>query len=129
MKISCFSAIITKKWGDIMLKKYNLKLYQNSKLIQEDIIKAITNNNKISFIHKDVKNTIDNDTYIRENKEYKFLIDLINKKSSYLLKNNNILYDIEVYASSIEKNEKKIIIKYNIETIEQSIKIILERCE
>ena len=112
-----------------MIKKYKIQLLHKDELIEEDTINIIKNNNKISFIHKDVKNIINNNSYTRENKEYRFNIDCNNNKSLYLLKEKNIEYDIKVYDSYIEINDNRITIFYHIETNEKPIKIILERCD
>ena len=112
-----------------MIKKYKIKLLYKDELIEEETINIIKNDNNISFIHKDVKNIINNNTYTRENNEYKFLIDIDNKKSVYLLKEKNVEYDIKVFDSYIEKKDDKITIFYHIESNDKPIKIILERCD
>ncbi len=112
-----------------MIKKYKIQLLHKNDLLEEETINIIKNNNNISFIHKDVKNIISNNTYTRENKEYRFQIDFNKNKSLYLLKEKNIEYEIKVYDSHIDINNDKITIFYHIETNEKPIKIILERCD
>lgn len=112
-----------------MIKKYKIQLLHKDDLIEEEIINIIKNNNNISFIHKDVKNIINNNTYTRENDEYRFHIDFTNNRSLYLLKEKNIAYDIKVHDSYIEMNDDRVILYYHIETNEKPIKIILERCD
>ena len=112
-----------------MLRKYNIKLYHNEELIEQNIINIIDNKKQKTFILNDIKNTINNNIFIRESNDYKFILNIEDNISTYLLKEQNILYDIKVNKSSISYKDNKIEIIYNIETNDKDIKIILERCE
>ena len=132
MKISCFYLDICYNLiekGITMIKNCNIKLYHNDKLIENNIINIIENNNKISFLLNDIKNIIDKNTFIRENNEYRFILNIEDKECSYLLKEKNTLYDIKVNKSSIKQKDNIIEILYNIETNDEDIKLIIERCE
>ena len=107
-----------------MIKKYNIYLYKDNKLEKSyKNIKGINKEKKISLILDEIKTIIKENELIRENNEFKFNIDLIAKTSNYLLKQTNIIYDIEVIDSNIIRKEKEIIIKYRIETNEEEIQI------
>ena len=107
-----------------MIKKYNIYLYKDNKLEKSyKNIKGINKEKKISLILDEIKTIIKENELIRENDEFKFNIDLIAKTSNYLLKQTNIIYDIEVIDSNIIRKEKEIIIKYRIETNEEEIQI------
>ena len=112
-----------------MTTKYNIRIYNNDILNKEYLNINSMKNNKITFKLDNIKTIINNNILIRENEEFKFEIDLLNKKATYLLKEKNYLYDIEVKKSYIQYDNNKIIIIYNIETNEEEIKIVLERCE
>ncbi len=107
-----------------MIKKYNIYLYKDNKLEKSyKNIKGINKEKEISLILDEIKTIIKENELIRENNEFKFNIDLIAKTSNYLLKQTNIIYDIEVIDANIIKKEKEIIIKYRIETNEEEIQI------
>ena len=107
-----------------MIKKYNIYLYKDNKLEKSyKNIKGIHKEKAISLILDEIKTIIKENEVIRENDEFKFNIDLIAKTSNYLLKQTNIIYDIEVIDSNIIRKEKEIIIKYRIETNEEEIQI------
>ncbi len=107
-----------------MIKKYNIYLYKDNELEKSyKNIKGINKEKEISLILDEIKTIIKENELIRENDEFKFNIDLIAKTSNYLLKQTNIIYDIEVIDSNIIRKEKEIIIKYRIETNEEEIQI------
>lgn len=107
-----------------MIKKYNIKLYKNKKLDKNyNNIKGIHNKNSITLILDEIKTIIREKQLIRENDEFKFILDINKKESNYLLKKHNLKYDIKVIEANIERKEKEIIIKYQIETNEELITI------
>lgn len=109
-----------------MKKTINIKLYKDNELTQE--YKNINSiyNETISFNIDNTHTKITNTNFIRENDEYIFNIDLIQKEAYYILKEKNIKLDIEVYESSINRKEEIIEIIYKIETEEPVTKILIE---
>ena len=110
-----------------MIKRYNIRLYNEDKLDKEYLnIKCIYNNNNISFILDGIKTIITENELIRENEEYKFYLNFHDKKSEYYLKTHKLKYNINVEHTSRKINKKEIIIKYKIEYNEELITIIIE---
>ncbi len=111
-----------------MIKKYNFFIYKNNIVVEEyRDIKGISNNNSIVLNINKIKTTLKDKIFIRENNEFKFELDILNKKSLYILKEHNLKYDIKVRKSTIKEQKNKIIIEYDIETNEDLIKIEIER--
>lgn len=83
--------------------------------------KGIKNNNKISYIQDDISHKIIIEqhkiTLIRENNEFKSIIDFIPNiinKSYYLLKENNINLYINIKTNKMNINNNQITIEYEI---------------
>ena len=107
-----------------MIKRYDINLYKNNKIDKTyNNIKGISNNNNITIILDEVKTIIREKELIRENDEFKFILDFDKKTSNYLLKSHNLNYDIKVLESNIERKEKEITINYVIESNEELITI------
>lgn len=107
-----------------MKKMITLTLYKKDRLIKKyDKVKSILMNDNISFIIEDIKTTIKKDKFIRENKEYKFELDITKKEATYYLKESNILFDIEVEEIMYIKKINSIILKYKLSSDEESTKI------
>lgn len=110
-----------------MKKIINITLYKNTRLeLEAKEIAAFCGDNKYTFFIDDVKTELSNSVFIRENKEYLFELDIKNKKCTYLLKPNNLTFDIDVEKISYEKNGNEIRLTYKITSDEEEIKIILE---
>ncbi len=109
----------------------DLKLYKNDQLIKEyKEIKALEKEDTILFFIEDVKTSVSKKEFIRENKEYQFKIDFRTNTCTYLLKENNTLFDINVEKkTSYKKDQNKITIIYKIETEEELIRVEIERKE
>lgn len=109
-----------------MKKQITLRLYKNNKLENEyQNIKCLYNNSYI-FVIDMVKTTIDETKFIRENDEFKFYLDIKNKQATYLLKEQNMLFDIEVEKISYKNENDIIILEYRISSDESNIKIKIE---
>ena len=63
---------------------------------------------------------------IRETEEYLFELDIKNNKCTYLLKPNNITFDIDVEKISYEKEKNEIRLIYKITSDEEVIELVLE---
>lgn len=110
-----------------MIKNINVSLYKNNRReMNYNNIKAIHRDNSYSFIMDEIKMFINNDLLTRENNEFKFRLDIANKTASYLLKEKNMLFDIEVEKVIITNEDNKIILEYKISSDEEEFKIIIE---
>lgn len=112
-------------------KKIQISLKNNNEITKSDLSALIIDNN-IKYIDNDiiVNININNDIIImkRENNEYQLILEFKNKKKttgSYLLKNNNIQFDLEILTNNLIIKDKFISIIYEInnEVKEYELKI------
>ncbi len=79
---------------------------------------------QLQFLDADFKNTINYDvdkfTFIRENSEYKFVLDFITKVA-YLDLKKYTKVDIKVISAEFEISNNKIMIEYRLESDEDSL--------
>jgi len=109
-----------------MKKKITVNLYKNNKLeLSYKNINVLINNETYTFINEGIKMTLTDEVFIRENKEFKFVLDIKNKKSTYLLKEKNIVLDINVEKLYFKKGKESIIVEYKLESNEENIKMEL----
>ncbi len=109
-----------------MKKLISLNLYKDNKLeTSYNKINAIYQNNTYTFIIDEVKTSISNNLFIRENNEFKFTLDILNKESTYLLKNNNMLFDVDIINLSSKNENNNIILEYRLSSNENDMKIEL----
>ena len=91
-----------------MKKNITLNLFKERRLEQEyKGIKAILKDSEYIFSLDAVKTVISPTRFTRENEEYKFCLDIQESKGSYLLKDKNISFDIEVEKIMYKKEKKK----------------------
>ena len=110
-----------------MRKNINVSLYKNNRReINYNNINAISKEDSYSFIMDKIKMFISDDLLTRENEEFEFRLDMKNKTASYLLKEKNMLFDIEVEKINIQKDNNTIIIEYKISSDEEEFKIKIE---
>ncbi len=110
-----------------MKKLLNLRLYKAKKIENEYLnIKALYNNNTYTFKIDGIKTIISDKIFTRENNEFKFTLDLINKEGLYLLKESDILFDIDVLKLSFKFTERNIILEYRLSSDEDDIKVEIE---
>ena len=98
--------------------KIKVCLIKGEDIILENTVNGSNINNIISFKLEDIVNTIDlnREIFIRENDEYKFFLDFLNKSCILTLKKENYSLDINVDKCSFEVFNNKIIINYFIDT-------------
>lgn len=107
-----------------MKKIITLNLYKERRLEQKyDNVKAIVNNNAYLFKIDNIKTSLNDDFFIREDNNFKFKLDIKNKKATYLLKENNMLFDIDVLNISYKNNKNNIELKYKLSSDEENFKI------
>ncbi len=108
------------------MKKATLCLFKNDELLKKyEDINVISNDNRHSLIIDNVKTIISKENIVRENNEYRFDMDIIKKKATYLLKEKNTLFDIEVEELNYIDDKTKTIIEYKISSDEEKTRIEL----
>ena len=111
-----------------MSGKLNLKLYGNNTIIfNAENVNYIFDNSELNFsINNEkynIKTSLNNNIFIKENDESIFTLDISNKECNYLLKEINKSFDINVLDSLfIEENN---LIKIAEENKEKLAKITL----
>ncbi len=108
--------------------KIKVCLIKGEDKVLESIVLGNIIDNIISFKIEDMLNTIDinKEFFIRENDEYKFFLDFLNKSCILTLKKENYSLDINVDKCNFEVFDNKIIIDYYIETDECNNNLIIE---
>ncbi len=110
-----------------MKKLLNLRLYKAKKIENEYLnIKSLYTNDTYTFKIDGVKTSINKKMFIRENNEFKFSLNLITKEGLYLLKENDMLFDIEVLKLSSKFTDNNIILEYRLSSDEDIIKIEID---
>lgn len=113
-----------------MKKIINISLYKNKRLeLEENNIAALYNDKKYTFIMNDVKTSISQDYFTRETQEYLFTLDIQNKKCSYLLKEKNMTFDIEVEKAIYERRRRTTKLVYKISSDEEEFEVKIEELE
>ena len=110
------------------LKEFDVIFYKNNEEIYKDTHKnSLDEENRISFSLLDYDTTIDlnEETFLRENDEYIFYLDIKNKKCKIELKKESITFDVLVEECNMEVLGTKIVIEYFIETDEARNKIVI----
>lgn len=109
-----------------MKKLINFNLYKERRLEKEyTCIKAIVNNDSYLFKLDDVKTTLNSEYFTRENDEFKFTLNIKEKEATYLLKEQNMLFDIDVEKISFKCEKNNIILEYKLSSDEDNFKIEL----
>lgn len=107
-----------------MVVNMNLKLYKSNKIeLEYSNIKALNKEESISFIIDNIKTTLNNDFFIRENNEFKFVLDIKNKSCIYIFKEKGMTFDIAVENLYFKRRFNYICLIYKIETDEEELKI------
>ena len=114
--------------GCNMKKNMHIKLVNDNNIILEEDLIYLSNNNTITFFIDNIKNTINlnEQLFIRENEEYTFTLDILNKKSTLLLKKENYLLHLKVDYAILLTNQNNYEISYHLESQENDTLIILE---
>lgn len=107
-----------------MKKLINLNLFKERRLekVYKDI-KAIEKDNEYIFSLDGTKTILSPTRFIRESNEYKFTLDIKEKKCLYYLKVQNMSFDIEVEKVMYKKDKNNIILEYKISSDEEKFKI------
>ncbi len=107
-----------------MKKLITLNLYKERRLQEEyKGIKAIEKDGEYIFSLDGVKTIIGSTRFIRENDDYKFTLDIEERKCLYFLKSQNMSFDIEVEKLMYKNENNIIILEYKISSDEEEFKI------
>ncbi len=110
-----------------MQKVITLNLYKEKRLLESfKDINSIFSNNTYTFFIDGIKTTLSDKIFIRENNEYKFILDINKKEAIYNLKEINKLFNIEVTFLNLKKENKNLTLEYKLSSEEQKIKIELK---
>lgn len=110
-------------------KSFTCLFYKNNEEVYKDTFaNNLNSDRKIVFNMLDYETVIDIEekTFLRENKEYIFFLDLKNKSCKVELKQEGITFDVSVEEGNMEVLNDKIIIEYFIETDEARNKIVIK---
>ena len=104
-----------------------LTLKKEDETILEEQIKGIINGQVITFIHDEMKHQIDleKQTFLRENDDYSFFLDIMQKKCEITLKKEHNILQVNVKYAIILQNKNEIEISYSIETQEEMMHLKL----
>ena len=111
------------------LKEFDVIFYKNNEEIYKDTHRnSLNEENKISFSLLGYETAIDlmEETFLRENNEYIFYLDIKNKKCKIELKKEELSFDVLVEECSMEVKDNKIVLEYFIETDEVRNKIVIK---
>ncbi len=107
-----------------MKKIITLNLFKADRLENEyKDIKTIEKDSEYIFSLDGVKTVLGPTRFTRETEEYKFCLDIKERKSSYLLKEKNMSFDIDVEKVVYKKEKNTIILEYKISSDEETFKI------
>lgn len=117
----------------------NLKLIKDKEIIIDEknlnCTKEINDNNEktLQFNMHSVDNIIkiskEKIIYIRENEEFRFELNSIEKNATYLLKEQDLLLDIKVEKINYEIEENKMTFIYQLESDESVNKVEITKGE
>ncbi len=102
-----------------MKYRLNISLKNGKKeVIREVNIPGTMENDILSFQIKDMNHTLDfnTKTFLRENDDYAFLLDIENQKSQILLKKEQYTLQVLVEYANLLTNKNEIQLSYFIET-------------
>jgi len=107
-----------------MKKIITLNLFKERRLEQEyKGIKAIEKDCEYIFSLDGIKTILSPSRFSRETEEYKFNLDIKERKATYLLKEKNMSFDIDVEKVEYKTEKNIIILEYKISSDEESFKI------
>ncbi len=110
-------------------KRFSCIFYKNNEEIyKETFNNKLKSDKKLQFNMLEYATTIDLEekSFLRENKEYIFFLNLKNKSCKVELKTEQIAIDVLVEEANMEVLNDKIVIEYFIETDEARNKIVIK---
>lgn len=110
------------------MSNLSLKLSKDeNEILKIDNLSYRIKKNDILFTHDKITYNVRisniNALFVRESDEFKFVLDILNKKCFYKLKETDTLLEIKVLQSKSKINGNNFIIEYELETKEGHNKI------
>lgn len=107
-----------------MKKLITINLLKESRLEKKyEQIKAIYQNNSYLFKIDNIKTILNKKIFTREDNNYKFVLDIENKQATYFLKENNLLFDIDVEKVIYKEENNSIILEYKLASNDEIIRV------
>lgn len=116
----------------MQFKKFSLTFIKNEEKILEEAYKNLDSVNNIlrfNMLDYDTIIDLDNQIFSRENEEFKFILDILNKNCTILLKKEDMTLDINVDFCELKVLHNKITLEYIIESDDAKNKIIITKVE
>ena len=98
----------------------NIKLYKNDDLVFEK--RGVLLEDK--YVFENIFYDYGNNILVRENDDFKYLLDFKNKIASVELKAHNYSLDLKINTISMDLNDTKHIITYSIESEDNAVNIL-----
>ena len=109
-----------------MKKIITLKLFKENRLETEyKDIKSIKKDSEYILSLDGIKTVLGPTRFTRETEEYKFNLNIKERKCTYLLKEKNLSFDIDVEKVVYKKEKDTIILEYKISSDEENFKIVI----
>ena len=111
-------------------KNFTFTFFKNDDKIIEKNYNGINSvNNRFKFMLFECETVIDFEKYIftRENEEYIFILNMLNKTCHIKLKTENVIIPIQVDYCDVIKEKNRYIIDYSIESEDAHIKMIIDK--
>lgn len=108
---------------------FNIELKKVDKILIKKVkIPGTVENNEIIFELENMHHIIDvdNQIFYRENDDYSFYLDFLNKNSQLILKKEQYTLDIAVEKSEFIMNSHECKLQYFLETDEETVNLKIE---
>ena len=113
------------------MSSVNMKLYKDNDIFYSlENIESSFEDNILKFNAENTDNEFNLNDYgcifTRENDEFRFILNLIDETSTFLLKETDTLLDVKVERCNFKRKNDEIIIEYQLETDDALNKIHIE---
>lgn len=116
----------------MQFNKFSFEFLKNDEKLVDYIYNNLENeDNKIRFnvLEYETMLNLNDMIFTRENKEFKFTLDILNKTCTIHLKNENLDLDINVDQCELKNINNRITLEYIIESDDAKNKIIITKVE
>lgn len=114
----------------VQFNEFTLIFFKNEEKIIEETFKNLDSENdciKINLFDYNTILDIENKIFIRENEEFKFTLDILNKECTIYLKKENMTIPVLVEYCELTTLETKIMLEYVIESEDARNKLIITK--
>lgn len=116
----------------MQIEKFSLIFFKNEERILEKTYNNLEKRDNIlrfNMLDYDTLIDLNNHLFSRENDEFKFVLDILNKKCTILLKKENMTLDINVDLCELNVMNNEITLEYIIESDDSKNRIIITKEE